>query len=292
MTVVQTGQQPLPSVMNFSLGVQREVGFHTVVDVSYVGSLARNIVYEQNINPIPMFAHFDPKNVDPTTGSPLSDNYLRPYLGMGNIIMEGFGATSNYHALQVAVNRRMSHGIQYGVAYTFSKALGVASTDGTAVSAYFPMRQRNYGPLSYDVPHMLIINYSWDLPDLGKKLNNKLVSAVAGNWQLSGITTAMSGQPFTPGFSTSDGADITGSGTGSAGDSARPDVTCDPNSGFTKDFYHQFNTACFARPARGTFGNSGVYNMRNPSWTNWDMSLVQAHPVDGTAVFPVPRRIL
>ena len=106
VTVVQTGQQPLPSVMNFSLGVQREVGFHTVVDVSYVGSLARNIVYEQNINPIPMFAHFDPKNIDSTTGSPLSDNYLRPYLGMGNIIMQGFGATSNYHALQVAVNRR------------------------------------------------------------------------------------------------------------------------------------------------------------------------------------------
>jgi len=88
----------------------------------------------------------------------------------------------------------------------------------------------------------------------------------------------MSGQPFTPGFSTSDGADITGSGTGSAGDSARPDVTCDPNSGFTRDFYHQFNTACFARPARGTFGTSGVYNMRNPSWTNWDMSLSKRIP--------------
>lgn len=278
VTVVQTGQQPLPSVMNFSIGVQRELGFHTVLDASYVGSLARNIVYEQNINPIPMFAHFDPRNVDSTTGSPLPDNYLRPYLGMGNIIMEGFGATSNYHALQVAVNRRMSHGIQYGIAYTFSKALGVASTDGTVVSAYFPMRQRNYGPLSYDVPHMLIINYAWDLPDPGKRLNSKLVSAVAGNWQLSGITTAMSGQPFTPGFSTSDGADITGSGTGSAGDSARPDVTCNPNSGFVQDFYHQFNTACFARPARGTFGNSGVYNMRNPSWSNWDMSLSKRIP--------------
>jgi hypothetical protein len=276
VTVVQTGQQQLPTVMNFSFGVQRELGFHTVVDAFYVGALGRHIVYEYNMNPIPMFAHFNPAYTDSTTGSPLPDNYLRPYLGMGNITMEGFGATTNYHSLQVSVNRRMSHGIQYGISYTFSKGLGVASTDGTTVSPYFDMRHRNYGPFSYDIPQMLIINYVWDLPDPGKKANNnKVMSAILGNWQLSGVTSAMSGAPFTPGFSTSDGADISGST-----ESARIDVVGDPHIG-SKDFFHQLNPAAFARPAKGTFGTSGVYNMRYPGWSNWDLSLSKRIPWKG-----------
>jgi hypothetical protein len=277
VTVVQTGQQSLPTVMNYSFGVQREVGFHTVVDAAYVGSLGRHLVYERNINPIPMFAHFDPKNADPTTNSPLPDNYLRPYLGMGNITMEMFGATSNYHALQVSVNRRMSHGIQYGVSYTWSKVLGVASTDGSTVSPYFDMRHRNYGPLSYDVPHMLIVNYIWDLPNLGTKLNNRVVGAVLGDWQLSGITAAMSGTPFTPSFSTSDGADITGSTEG-----ATIQVVGDPNlPSDQRSFSRNFNTAAFARPAQGTFGNAGTNIMRNPAWSNWDISLSKRIPWKG-----------
>ena len=275
VTAVPTGEQSLPSVMNFSLGVQRELGFHTVIDAAYVGSLGRHLWYNRNINAIPMYAHFDPKNIDATTGSPLSDNYLRPYPGLGNIAMEGFGATSNYHSLQVSVNRRMSRGIQYGISYTFSKVLGVASADGNTVSAYFDMRQRDYGRLNYDIPHMLVINYAWDLPDMGKKLNSKVVSAFLGNWQVSGITSAMSGTPFTPGFSTSDGADITGSTDG-----ARPDVVTDWHIG-SKDFYHQFNTAAFARPAKGSFGNSGVFVMRYPSWSNWDMSVSKRIPWRG-----------
>jgi len=267
----------LPTVMNYSLGIQREVGFHTVVDAAYVGSLGRHLVYERNINPIPMFAHFDPKNADPTTNSPLPDNYLRPYLGMGNITMEMFGATSNYHALQVSVNRRMAYGIQYGVSYTWSKVLGVASTDGSTVSPYFDMRHRNYGPLSYDVPQMLIVNYIWDLPNPGRKLNSRVAGVVLGNWQLSGITAAMSGTPFTPGFSTSDGADITGSTEG-----ATIQVIGDPHlPSDQRSFSRNFNAAAFARPAQGTFGNAGVGILRNPAWSNWDISLSKRIPWKG-----------
>jgi hypothetical protein len=169
----------------------------------------------------------------------------------------------------------MTRGIQYGIAYTFSKVLGVASADGSTVSSYFPMRKLNYGRLSYDIPHMLVINYAWDLPDPGKKLGNRVLSLLLGHWQLSGITSAMSGTPFTPGFSTSDGADITGSTDG-----ARPDVVGDWRLSST-DFFHQFNPAAFARPAKGTFGTSGVYNVRNPGWSNWDISVSKRIPWKG-----------
>ena len=276
VTVVESADQPLPMTMNFSFGIQRELGFHTVIDASYVGSLARHLIVQRNVNSIPMFAHFDAKNVDSTTGSPLPDNYLRPYLGMSTVNMRTFDGTSNYHGLQVMVNRRMSHGIQYGVSYTWSKTLGVSDADFGGMSYYFPMRERNYGPLGYDIRHMLMVNYNWDLPNLGKKVNNRILGAVTDNWQLSGITAAMTGTPqFRLVSAQSDGADITGSQEG-----ARMDIIGDPSLA-NSDFYHNFNVAAFARPTKGTFGTAGVGFLRNSAWSNWDMSLSKRIPWKG-----------
>ena len=270
----QVGRQSLPTVMNFSLGVQREVGFHTMVDVAYVGSLGRHLLYARDMNPIPMYARFDPANIDPTTRSPLQDNFLRPYLGMSTINVRGFGATSNYHSLQMSVNRRMSRGIQYGVAYTFSKTLGVANADFDGTSQYFPIRRRNYGPLSYDVPHVLVINYAWDLPNPARSLNNPVLNRVLGSWQVAGITSFLAGTPFLPGFSTSDGAEITGSSEG-----ARMNVIADPYLPKSeRTFSRNFKTEAFARPAVRDFGNAGVGILRNPGINNWDISVSKRIP--------------
>ena len=278
----QVGKNPLPRVMGFSLGLQREIGFRTVLDAAYVGSLGRHLLDVYNINIIPMFSHFDPKNLDTTTASsPLPDNFLRPYQGLGNINVRGFGATSNYHSLQLAANRRMTRGIQYGVSYTFSKTLGVTAGDFDTVSSYFPTRKWNYGPLSYDMSHVLTINYTWVLPKPGKRLRGRdetlgrLVGIFLDNWQISGINTFATGTPFTPGFSTTDGADITGSGEG-----ARIVVTGSPKLDKSeRTFARNFNTGVFARPARGTFGNAGVGILRNPGINNWDLSVSKRVPV-------------
>jgi hypothetical protein len=277
VTVVEPAEQKLPMTMNFSLGVQREIGFQTVVDASYVGSLSRHLIIQRNINSIPMYARFDPANIDPTTRSPLPDNYLRPYLGMGSINMRTFDGTSNYHSLQVSVNRRMFRGVQYGLAYTWSKTLGVSDNDFGGMSFYFPIRERNYGPLGYDIRHMLVFNYTWDMPGLGKKLGNRVLGAITDNWQIAGITAFMTGTPFRPGFSTSDGQDITGSQEG-----AVITVLGDPN--LPKDqrtFFRNFNTDVFARTPQRSFGNAGIGILRNPAWNNWDISVSKRIPLAG-----------
>jgi hypothetical protein len=276
VTVVESARQSLPATMNFSFGVQRELGFRSVIDVSYVGSLARHLIVQRNINSIPMYARFDPANRDTTTASsPLPDNYLRPYLGMGAINMRTFDGTSNYHGLQMSVNRRMTNGLQFGVSYTFAKSLGVSNADFGGMSFYFPMRQFNYGPLGYDIRHMLVINYNYEVPGIGKKFNNKYLALITDNWLLSGITTFMTGTPFTPGFSTSDGQDITGSQEG-----ARIIVLGDPNlPAGERSFSRNFKTEVFARPPLRSFGNAGVGIMRNPSWSNWDMSFSKRLPL-------------
>ncbi|HWR53455.1 MAG TPA: carboxypeptidase regulatory-like domain-containing protein [Bryobacteraceae bacterium] len=269
----QVGSQPLPLVMNYSLSVQRDIGFGTVVDAAYVGSMARHLLYARNINAIPMYAKFDPANKDVTTGSPLPNNFLRPYLGLGNINVRGFGATSNYNAFQLTVNRRMSRGMQFGASYTFSKALGVGAGDFDGVSPYFDMRQRNYGLLSYDVTHMLSINYAAEIPSPSK--TNKVIDGVFGNWLVSGVASFSSGTPFTPGLNLSDGADLTGSD-----ESARITILGDPFlSKGERTFERNFKTEMFARTAVRDFGNAGIGVLRGPGVNNWDISVSKRIPL-------------
>ena len=163
------GYKALPTTMNFSLALQRQIGT-TTVDASYVGSLGRHLAQGININAIPMYARFDPKNQDPTqTASPLPDNFLRPYRGYGNINSRENIGSSNYHSLQITANRRFTRGLQMGAAFTWSKVLSVSDGDGGGLSPYFPARSRNYGPTGYDQPHALVFNYIYDLPKIGTR---------------------------------------------------------------------------------------------------------------------------
>ncbi|MEK7750582.1 MAG: hypothetical protein AAB654_01605, partial [Acidobacteriota bacterium] len=174
-------------------------------------------------------------------------------------------------------NRRMTRGLQYGLSYTWAKSLGVSDGDFGGLSFYFPARSRNYGPLSYDIRHMLVINYAWDVPGLGKKLGNKFLGLVTDSWQLSGITMFMTGTPFRPGFSTSDGQNITGSQEG-----AVITVVGDPKLPKNqRTFFKNFNTDAFARTPLRSFGNAGVGIMRNPSVSNWDLSVSKRIPWKG-----------
>ena len=263
------GAHKPPSVMNFSFGIQQRVA-GIVFDASYVGSLSRNTYYLYNINPIPIGAHFNPANFDPTQppGTPLPDNFLRRYPGYGNISVYDNGASSNYNSLQVSVSRHLARGLQFGVAYTFSKALDVADSDTTSVSPYFSARSRNYGPASFDRNNVLVVNYLYELPKLGGRTHFRPAHWVLDDWQLSGITSFIAGAPFVPGFSTTNSADITGST-----ESARINLVGDPNiSKGDRTFYHNFNTAAFALPAVGTFGTAGIGILRGPGINNWDMA--------------------
>lgn len=268
------GENKLETTMNFSLGVQHSIGFGTVLDVSYVGSLARHLLWQRNINIIPKFSRFDPANADPTVpGSPLPDNFFRPYKGFDSLILDEFNATSNYNSLQLSVQRRFTRRLMFGLAYTWSRSLTTATGDGTAVTQYFTPRERMYGP--YGRSHIVKVNYLYELPRLGERLNNKLVGAILDRWSVSGITSFSSGSPFTPSASYNYTVDTTGSG-----ESARITVVGDPY--LPKDqrtFYKNFNTAAFAPTPVGSFGNAGVGIMTGPSIDNWDISLTKGVPL-------------
>ena len=150
-------QGKLPMVMNYSLSVQREIGFATVVDVAYAGSLGRHLVWFRDMNSIPIGANFLASSADPTVpGRPLPTAFLRPTVGYNSIYsMEG-ASSSNYNSLQVTAHRRFANNLQFGLAYTWSKALDYNDTDTDIVSALLPARSFYYGLASFDRTHVLV----------------------------------------------------------------------------------------------------------------------------------------
>jgi hypothetical protein len=132
---VLLGNQQPPTTYNFSLGIQQQVRRNMLLDVSYVGSIARHLLWQRNMNPVPIGAQFvdlHPENKDPTsTNTALPTNFLRPYQGYGDIELYEFASTSSYNSAQFSFTQRMSRGMRVSGNYTFSKALGTADSDTT-----------------------------------------------------------------------------------------------------------------------------------------------------------------
>jgi hypothetical protein len=209
-----------PSSYSWSIGVQRDLGWGTAVDLTYLGNVTRHLELATNINVVPDGAKFvdqNPQNANPQNpATPKADTFLRPYLGFEDITLRSHQGTSNYNGLQVQINRRYMHGFQFAVAYTYAKALGVADDDEQAVSGARPLKGWHYAPLAGTQTHNLVINYTWDLPRASKLWDNGVVRFLLDDWQLSGENAFASGD-FTPVFvTTANSFDFTG-GTGGTG---------------------------------------------------------------------------
>jgi hypothetical protein len=173
--------------------------------------------------------------------------------------------------LQITVNRRVLSGLNIGTAYTRSRARDFGNGDATRVSTLVPIRQWNYGLTEQDQTNTLRINWLWTVPN--SPWNHAAVKAVLNDWQLSGITSFLSGLPTAPTFTTTTAVDFTGSPT----DPARLVLTGDPilSSG-DRTFSRAFRTEAFSLPSIGSyggFGNAGRNPLRLPGVNNWDVAI-------------------
>jgi hypothetical protein len=258
------------TVLNYSLSVQRDVGFRTIVDVGYAGSAGRHLQWEVDQNAIPIGANFLTSNFDPTTNRVLLPNFLRPTIGYASIYVLSFGSSSNYHSLQVSVRRRFSRRAQFGASWTWSKAMDYNDADTDTIVPLVRPRTYYYGMASFDRTHNLSFSYIYDLPR--SPWRNAVARGFLDGWQISGITKFQSGQPLGVTMTASGGQDI----TGTTSLSPRPDVVGNPV--LPKDkrtFTRNFDTSVLRCPAVGTLGNSGSTIIRGPGINNWDLSLLK-----------------
>ncbi len=272
-----------PSIYNFTFGLQQDIGFQTVMEVSYVGSFARHLGQRININGVPDGARLGTNNIDPVTGQRIGNDFLRPFRGYADINMVVWGGTSNYNSLQVQVGRRYTHGFQYGLAYTYSKSFDYANDDSSDVFFGRPYKQFNYAPSDFDQTHILTVNYIYDVPGLSRKFNNGFVKAIFDNWQISGTTSYASGKPKNVTVTYNGGiTDITGGEI-----NARPNTICDPMRNVSGSdptgTPYVVNVKCFARPTRlGDIGNTPRNSLRMPSIFNSDIALFKNIPLGET----------
>lgn len=262
-------------VYNYSLNIQQNVGFDSVLSVAYVGNVARNLNMNRNLNTLPYSTRFQPWAQDTTSpGRPLPDTFLVPYPGFQTISAMENSGTSNYNSLQTTVTRRFSKGLQFGGAWTYSKSMNLSDTPAN-MPLYRSAREFLYGKAGYDQTHILVVNFTYDVPGLSKFVSGRVTRFVLDRWQLAGFGTMASGFPSGVGFTTVDNADLTGGGDGSRINVR--DVALIAKGDRT--FSRWFNPTVFSRPALGNFGNAPKDVFRGPGINSWDISIFKNFPV-------------
>lgn len=276
-------------VYNASLGIQQEIGFGTVLGIAYVGNVDRHLTGERNINEVPYGAHFLPQNwIDPKDPGPTdptqpfkpkhgvkSDNFFRPFPGYSTLTYRTTGLTSNYHSMQVTLTRRLKNGLEFGLAYTWSRAMDYADSYDGSVATYQPLRSWDYGPASWDHRNNLVINYVYTLPKASQLWNNFATREVLDGWQISGFVTYLSGAPDSISYSITASPDISG-----GGDGTRVHLTGNPDLRSPHSFNQWFDTSVVQAPSQsyidpktGTLvlsnGVSPKVNFYDPGY--WDM---------------------
>lgn len=297
----------IASIFSTNFGIQRDLGFSTVLDLSYVGTFGRHLEQSPNINEVPYLSQFLPQNIDPTATKNTflngtvtqqgakSDNFFRPIPGYGNIELREYTSTSNYNALQAAVNRRFSKSLELGVSYTWSKTMDYSdNTGGTgtfgAIATYQDPRWWNYGLASYDRTHNLISHWVYSLPKATNLWNNRVLGAIANNWEWSGIAEFVSGTPQSYSYGQGNSKITINTGnlnlTG-GGDGARLLLVGNPlaSSNQVHSSFQFLNQGSFVLPPVGVIPSPNMPGItrnviyRGPGTNNWDMTLAKNIPI-------------
>jgi hypothetical protein len=240
--------------------------------VKYVGSLGRQLGGRRDMNTIPYGSRF--KNPDttipvgPTGPTPLLDNLQRPSPGYGAIPIIERNLSSHYNSLQATLNRRFARGLEFGVAYTYSKSMDYGSDERAFFTAltpnYLPL-SRNYGLSSFDQTHILTVNWQYDVP--GVKSSAKALTELTKGWQVSGVASFSSGTPF--GITAIMLGDLQGGGD----QPPRVNLSCNPNLGhYDKTPEKFYDASCIQFPGN-TNGNANKAVVRGPGRSNFDLTL-------------------
>ncbi len=277
-------KRTLGKTISYSFGVQRQLPQGFLIDIAYVGTLGRHLLERKDLNSIPIGTTLNPKNLDASNNNAaLPNQFLYPYPGYTNIQYYNYDANSSYHSMQTMLNKRFSHGLSGGLAWTWSKAMDYDDIDTTNLSNLVSPKVWNYGEAGYDRTHILKGSWVYSMPK-GSNLmphggRNFITKGALDGWQLSGIMTLMSGAPQGVSLGTQSGNanNVSGSPT----DAARPNMVGVPT--LPKDqrtFALNVNPLAFAMPAVGTLGNAPKNVYRGPGRNNFDISMFKNFKVN------------
>jgi hypothetical protein len=180
---------PPGAVYAYSLGVQRELPWASVLELGYVGNQGRHLTHRRDINYVLPEVALQ-RRADGSFVNATSDT-VRQYLGYGAIQMQENTGVSSYNSLQTSWQKRLTRGFTSSVAYTWSKALNNFDVETSNLRVPFDA-SLDKGYADFDRRHVFAVSYVYDLPFFSKRQG--FTGRALGGWQLSGITSWQSGR--------------------------------------------------------------------------------------------------
>ena len=266
-------------IESWNLVVERKLPASFLVSVGYVGTQTVHQFADRNVNAsLPGTGNL---------GQPL--NCKTANFTTNTCVVPSFGRTAetdfwqgylsaNYNALQVSINRQFSHGLMVKGAYTWSKAIDYTDDDGWAGLTWNDpnILRRNRAQAGFNTPNIFQLAYLYELPiGQGKTWasGGGVVTKIASNWQISGIFSAVSGQPFSL---TASGVSLNAVGQTQTPDQVGP-VKKLGGVGTGQPFY---DPSAFAvvpgPPSPARYGTVGRNTLLGPGSVNLDFSLFRS----------------
>lgn len=258
-----------PYTMQFSLGGQQALGQGWVVELGYRATRGVRLPFNYDINQVPLDTLTAGQRsqiqgaIESPAGTAPVVNPLRPFPDFNSITLYTDSANSIYHSLQFKVERRFHAGLNLLAGYVWSKSIDNASDFGSGDSSEKVLDSRNLraqrGLSSFDIPHRLTASFNY----LPPAPHVQALRPILGGWQVNGVVTIQSGQPFTPYTSQFDPYTNLSFN--------RLNVIGDPKQNVPAG--RAYNPAALALPAIGTFGNSGRNIIRGGGYRSANLSL-------------------
>ena len=283
----------LPTRYQWSLNVQQQISEGTTLSVAYVGARSTHLETRLDVNPFVPVIQPDGTKFFPASG------LQRQNPAWGDFNGFKWNGMGYYQSLQVNVIRRLSRGLQFQGAYTYSKDIDlVSNTFNGSVTLNGNNGVKDPGNLageralsSNDLRHLLTANITYDLP-FGSNLEG-IAKKLVGGWQVGGLLTFHTGLPFDlqDGFSRS----RDGQGGGDDRPNLAPGASSNPTSGVTAGCTGvaagqrlgsptlYFDPCAFQLQPAGTYGNLGRNTVIGPSEADIDMMLTKSFAVSERA---------
>jgi outer membrane receptor protein involved in Fe transport len=247
---------------NWDFTVERMLPGNFIGQIAYDGSAGHRLFGKINANVI-----------DPLTG-------LRPIPTFGQYGYKNNLGNSNFHSLQISLQRHLTSGWLWGTQYMWSHGMadegfGAGDTIGVQNVSCFKC---DYSSTDIDIRQSLSLNSVYELPfGPGKHFlsGGGAAGKVLGGWQVSGIAAAMSGRPINITIKRSASVMPDGNTSGQ-----RPDLVPGvPIYAAGQNINNWFNPAAFAKPAKDTWGNLGRNIARGPGYYEIDTALQKDIPL-------------
>ena len=278
-------------VHKWNLIVQRELPSNINVEMGYEGNHQAHQLILLNTDPCPNLGFVNNPLLSCDSRRVVRTPYTNGAISVGNSLTEtssfGYG---NYAAASLKIEKRMSHGLQFLTAYTWSH---VNANTGTPLSGSTNFGNpdptnigKSYSSAAWDIRHSFTTSFNYEVPfGKGKQFGgnmNRLADIVAGGWQTNGILSLRTGQPFT----------ISGTACQGQWGKCLPDLVAGQNpnaapsggrSPGTNGLW--FNTSAlqvaYQNPATGVYtgGNLGLQSNTGPPTRTLDMSIFKSFNV-------------